>query len=319
MKAIFGFQGVFEVVQHGYQEIGEGATEAQKTMYKEAKNKDCKALFLLHQCVNGVNYEKINRAETTKRAWDSLDKSYEGAANIKKVKLQKLRRQYKLLQMEDGESVAYYMTKIQTLLNHMRSCRKTMKEKNIVQKVLRTLTCNYDHIMVAIKESKNLEEFKIEELQSSLETHELRLKERHRDKNNDQALQAKFKSYDHWSRRNEERKQSNRWKTNEKSFPSKSFDKSNMKSSEDHNQKTSHKQSEIRRKPDKKNVHCYKCRNYGHYASDCKLNKCHKGKEEEVRLAQGECSYESDDDHCRLMATTKDSSDSSKIVEGTDF
>ncbi|OIW03205.1 hypothetical protein TanjilG_21837 [Lupinus angustifolius] len=103
-------------------------------------------------------------------------------AKIKKVKLQQLRRQYELLQMEDGDSVAEYMTKILALSNQMRSCGKVLKEKSLVEKVLRTLTCKYDHIVVAIEESKNLEELKIEELQASLESHELRLKERNPEK-----------------------------------------------------------------------------------------------------------------------------------------
>ncbi|XP_019432432.1 PREDICTED: uncharacterized protein LOC109339448 [Lupinus angustifolius] len=212
MKAIFGFQEVFEVVQHGYQELGEGATEAQRTIYKEAKKRDCKALFLLHQCVDGANYEKINGAETAKQAWDCLEKSYEGMAKIKKVKLQQLRRQYELLQMEDSDSVAEYMTKILALSNQMRSCGKVLKEKSLVEKVLRTLTCKYDHIVVAIEESKNLEELKIEELQASLESHELRLKERNPEKTGDQALQARFtkKPHNQWSKRG-----NNKWRSNE--------------------------------------------------------------------------------------------------------
>ncbi|XP_019455117.1 PREDICTED: uncharacterized protein LOC109356241 [Lupinus angustifolius] len=169
MKAIFGFQEVLEIVQKGYQEIGDGATEAQRAMYNEAKKKDCKALFLIYQGVDAANYEKINGAETAKQAWEILEKSYEGAGKIKKVKLQNLRREYEVLQMEENDSIADYMTKILTLSNQMRSCGKAMKEKSIVEKVLRTLTCKYDHIVVAIEESKNLEELKIEELQASLQ------------------------------------------------------------------------------------------------------------------------------------------------------
>ncbi|XP_019435960.1 PREDICTED: uncharacterized protein LOC109342429 [Lupinus angustifolius] len=221
MKAIFGFQEVFEIVQLGYQEIEEGATEAQRATYKEAKKKDCKALFLLHQCVDGANYEKINGVETAKQAWDSLEKSYEGMAKIKKVKLQHLRRQYELLQMEESDYVAEYMTKILTLSNQMRSCGKVLKEKSIMEKVLRTLTCKYDHIVVAIEESKNLEELNIEELQASLESHELRLKERNPERISDQALQARFtkKPHNQWSK-----KGNSKWRTSEQGLSGRKTD-----------------------------------------------------------------------------------------------
>ncbi|XP_019431792.1 PREDICTED: uncharacterized protein LOC109338895, partial [Lupinus angustifolius] len=53
-------------------------------------------------------------------------------------------------------------------------------------------TPNFDHIVVAIEESKNLVELKIEELQGSLEAHEQRLIERSTKKSTNQALQAQI-------------------------------------------------------------------------------------------------------------------------------
>ncbi|CAL0302420.1 unnamed protein product [Lupinus luteus] len=152
--------------------------------------KDGKALFLIHQCVDGANFDKIEGAKTAKEAWDSLEKSHEGADKIKKVKLQTLRRKYELLQMEENESVSAYLAKILSLTNQMKACGKVFKVKFVIEKVLRTLTPKYDHIIVAIEESKDLENYKLEELQSSLEAHEQRLKERLGDSSDDQALQA---------------------------------------------------------------------------------------------------------------------------------
>lgn len=70
----------------------------------------------------------------------------------------------------------------------MKSCGEVVKDQSVIEKVLRTLIPKFDHIVVAIEESKDHETFKIEELQSSLEAHEQRLKERHLDKGSDQAL-----------------------------------------------------------------------------------------------------------------------------------
>ncbi|KAF1865983.1 hypothetical protein Lal_00041681 [Lupinus albus] len=52
---------------------------------------------------------------------------------------------------------------------------KNIKNKSIVEKVLRTLHPRFDHIVVAIEESKKLDELKVEELQGSLQEHEQRL------------------------------------------------------------------------------------------------------------------------------------------------
>lgn len=54
MNVIFNFQDVEDVVKNGFQELGRSATEDQKEEYKEFKKMDCKAIFLLHQCVDSA-------------------------------------------------------------------------------------------------------------------------------------------------------------------------------------------------------------------------------------------------------------------------
>ncbi|XP_019432197.1 PREDICTED: uncharacterized protein LOC109339238 [Lupinus angustifolius] len=179
-----------ELEMNGYQEVGENANEAKRTSYRESKKKDCKTLFLIDQCVNGANFERIASAKTTKEACDSLEEIDERATKMKKVKLQIARRMYELLQMEENETMTYFFTKIHTLISEMKSCGEEVKGQSIIKKVLMTLTPKYYHIVFVIEESNNLEDYKIEELQSSLEAHEQRLKERGLEKNDDHALQA---------------------------------------------------------------------------------------------------------------------------------
>lgn len=64
------------------------------------------------------------------------------------------------------------------VVNAMRACDKVVKDKKIAEKILRTLTPQYDHIVVAIEECKDVENMRVEELQNSLEAHEQRLFER---------------------------------------------------------------------------------------------------------------------------------------------
>lgn len=60
--------------------------------------------------------------------------------------------------------------------------------------MLRSLTINFDYIVVSIEESKNLVEMKLEELQASFEANEMRPKQRNskREKVVEQPLQARF-------------------------------------------------------------------------------------------------------------------------------
>ncbi|XP_019425145.1 PREDICTED: uncharacterized protein LOC109334028 [Lupinus angustifolius] len=193
MKAIFGFQECLDVVQVGVHELGENPTEAQRLEHKKAMKRDCKTIFLIHQCVDRANFEKISAASSAKEAWETLDKCYSRGLKVKKVRLQMMRRQYELLQMEEQESISEYFTRIRALTDLMRSCGEQLIEQGIVEKILRTLAAKFDHVVVAIEESKDMELLTIDELQGSLEAHEQRFLERISERQTQQALSAQFK------------------------------------------------------------------------------------------------------------------------------
>lgn len=67
-----------------------------------------------------------------------------------------------------------------------------MKLTMIIEKIMRSLPEMFDHIVVAIEESRDVGKLKIEELQSSLEAYEMRKRERNSIKREDQALKVKF-------------------------------------------------------------------------------------------------------------------------------
>jgi hypothetical protein len=195
MKVIFTFQEVYEQVNAEIAPLPANANEEQRTTHREAKKKDNKALFLIHQCVDSKVFEKIADAETSKAAWDILQKCYGGDAKVKKVKLQALKRQYELMQKKGDEKISNYFTRLVTLTNQMKNCGSNLEEQETVEKVLRTLTSKFDHIVVTIEETKDLSEVKLEDLQSTLEAHEMKHGDKDQGKEDEQALDAKFKKF----------------------------------------------------------------------------------------------------------------------------
>jgi hypothetical protein len=133
-------------------------------------------------------FEKIIEEETSKGAWVTLKKIYGGDEKLKGIKLQALRRHYEILQMNDQESIVEYLSRMLSLTNLMKSCGAAMTDKAKIEKILRTLTEKFDHIVVAIEESKDLATMKLEELQASLEAHKLRVKQTSSNKVVEQAL-----------------------------------------------------------------------------------------------------------------------------------
>lgn len=190
MRVLFGAQDVVELVNDGVTALAENATEAQRNAHRERKKKDQRALFYIHQCVDNKVFEKISEATTAKDAWDILVRCYGGDATVKKVKLQGLRKQYENTNMKNNEKIGDYVARILTITNEMKQCGETMTEQMIIEKVLRSLTAQFDHIVVAIEQSKDTAAMKLEELQGSLEALEIRVKERSTVNESEQALKT---------------------------------------------------------------------------------------------------------------------------------
>lgn len=64
------------------------------------------------------------------------------------------------------------------MTNQMKICGDTMTGQTIIEKVLRSLTSQFDFIVVAFEQTKNISVLKIEELQGNLKAHELCVTER---------------------------------------------------------------------------------------------------------------------------------------------
>ncbi|XP_019462905.1 PREDICTED: uncharacterized protein LOC109361824 [Lupinus angustifolius] len=172
MKAIMGFQEIMEIVEDVYLDLIVEPTEQQRATYKENKRRNCKAMCLTHQCVDEAHFEKIAAAKNSQEIWGILEKCNKGVEQLKKVRLQTMRRQYEWMQMESQERVAQYFNRNITQTNAMKACGELISDQNILENILRTLSPCFDHIVVAIEESKKLEEIRVEELQGSLEAHE---------------------------------------------------------------------------------------------------------------------------------------------------
>ncbi|MCI55000.1 F-box protein, partial [Trifolium medium] len=59
MRSLFGAQDVIDLMTNGYEDSGANPNDAQRNTFKEAKKKDCKALFYIQQNVDSQHFEKI--------------------------------------------------------------------------------------------------------------------------------------------------------------------------------------------------------------------------------------------------------------------
>ena len=167
MSTLFKSHGLWNLVENG---VSNTDPNLQETMKKDAR-----ALFFIQQAVHDTIFSKIAAATNAKEAWTTLKTTFQGSSRVMAIKLQGLRRDFETLQMNKEESVQIFLSRVQAVVNQIRAYGDTISEQTVVAKVLKSLTIKFDHVVAAIKESKDLATYTFDELMGSLQTHESRL------------------------------------------------------------------------------------------------------------------------------------------------
>ncbi|XP_057962207.1 uncharacterized protein LOC131153767 [Malania oleifera] len=107
-----------------------------------------------------------------------MKKKFEGNARVKMSYLQAFRREFETLEMRTGEGVTEYFSRVMTVANKMRIYGEDMQDVKVVEKILRSLTKKFNHVVCYIEESIDIDALTIDELQSSLIVHEQKFQRR---------------------------------------------------------------------------------------------------------------------------------------------
>jgi hypothetical protein len=94
---------------------------------------------------------------------------------VKRIRLQSLRAEFESAHMNKGENVSNYYSRLLVIVNEMKRNGEKLEEVRVMEKILRSLTHKFEHVVMAIEESKYLETISAEELLGSLRVHEQRI------------------------------------------------------------------------------------------------------------------------------------------------
>lgn len=129
-------------------------------------------MFLLYQGLDEPTFEKVAEATISKQAWKILASIFKGDERVKRVCLQILLGEFEALHMKEGEAVSNYFLRLLVIMNGLKRNNEKVDDIRVIKKVLRSLSSKFEHVVVAIEESKDLEKLIIEELMGSLQVYE---------------------------------------------------------------------------------------------------------------------------------------------------
>uniref|UniRef100_A0A803MLN5 Uncharacterized protein n=1 Tax=Chenopodium quinoa TaxID=63459 RepID=A0A803MLN5_CHEQI len=192
MQTMFKSQELWDIVEGGYTE----ASGEPDQRLRDNRKKDAKALFLIQSAVDDDIFPRISSAKTAKEAWEIIRHEYFGDKKVISVKLQALRSEFDGLQKTKKESMQQYLSKVSGIVNQMKSYGELLSNERVVSKVLRSLDPEFNGVVIAIEESKDLSTYTFDELMCSLLAHESRFK-KDKEKGEEKALQVRGRGRRH--------------------------------------------------------------------------------------------------------------------------
>ena len=114
------------------------------------------------------------QCKTTKETWEKLKTIYEGATKVKQSKLKTYKGRFESMKMKEEENVAEYVLRVYEIVNAIIVLGGEINEKEIVQKVLRTLPMRHDSKVYIVEDRDHFEFMTVDGLHRIFTTYEMR-------------------------------------------------------------------------------------------------------------------------------------------------
>jgi len=124
----------------------------------------------------GMNeYFRVSNCKSVKDMWDTLQVTHEGTTNVKRSRINTLTHEYELFRMNPKENIQDMQKRFTHIVNHLASLGKIFPNEDLINKVLRCLSREWQSKVTAITESRDLNNMSLATLFGDLQEHEMEL------------------------------------------------------------------------------------------------------------------------------------------------
>ncbi|VFQ97989.1 unnamed protein product [Cuscuta campestris] len=127
-----------------------------------------KAINMLYCAVNPDDYRKISCCTTAKEMWDKLEVTYKGTDQVREAKIDFLTQEYEMFRMKEGKKIDDMFDRFSKIINDLHALKKTYANKDLVRKILRSLTPEWRSKSDAIYESIGVSNVSIDGLRGHI-------------------------------------------------------------------------------------------------------------------------------------------------------